>query len=481
MASTPKEAETQKEDAVITQVKRKTDTEFTLSELAKKINAGHEACVELLKKSVVHALKNGRWLIQAKEQVPYGEWEDFKKSQLSFSARTAEEYMYIAKHGEEIEADPRRFADLTHGRVLKELRSQLPVQLANRGKINRSELLKRLEAVKPGVASREILEQTDCFIFKDGFVRTYNDEMSCTNSCDLGIEGAIKAEPLLRILRNLGNSGFEFKEDGGKLTFKTDRLRAEIPIDKEILLQLECVEEPGDWKPLHEDFNEAVRDVERFASREESNFELVCVHLHPNYIEACDRYQIARYPMKIGVEQSMLVRADSLKQIANHEMTEFSETDEWIHFKNGQGLVHSCRKYRYPYPDLSQYLKVEGTPLILPEGLKSAAKRAELISRTKVSVNHLLIELRKGKLQITGEGEDVVYKQRIDVEYEGENLEFRIFADALLELLTHAGERWLSDTGLITIGEKFQSAAVVERYPRETYQQKRRVRRKARA
>ena len=62
-------------------------------------------------------------------------------------------------------------------------------------KINREELLNQLESVLPGLSTREIIEQSSCFVFMNKEVITYNDEISCSHKSRLDIEGAIVATP----------------------------------------------------------------------------------------------------------------------------------------------------------------------------------------------------------------------------------------------------------------------------------------------
>ena len=55
-------------------------------------------------------------------------------------------------------------------------------------KINKSELQEALAKVKPGLASKDLIEQATSFAFMDGRVVTYNDEMFPSSpdriSCD---------------------------------------------------------------------------------------------------------------------------------------------------------------------------------------------------------------------------------------------------------------------------------------------------------
>ena len=45
--------------------------------------------------------------------------------------------------------------------------------------IPREAFLRTLEAVQPGLDPTGAIEQSSCFIFKDGAVMTFNDEVSC--------------------------------------------------------------------------------------------------------------------------------------------------------------------------------------------------------------------------------------------------------------------------------------------------------------
>ena len=64
-------------------------------------------------------------------------------------------------------------------------------------KINKAELQTALEKVKPGLASRELIEQSTSFAFMGDRVVTYNDEISISHPvAGVDINGAVKAQAL---------------------------------------------------------------------------------------------------------------------------------------------------------------------------------------------------------------------------------------------------------------------------------------------
>ena len=82
----------------------------------------------------------------------------------------------------------KQFAFLIHRQVKR--------NRAKRGgyNMNREDILEALEIVKPGLASKEHIEQSTCFAFKNGKVMTFNDEISVSHPVEGldGLEGAIK-------------------------------------------------------------------------------------------------------------------------------------------------------------------------------------------------------------------------------------------------------------------------------------------------
>ena len=68
--------------------------------------------------------------------------------------------------------------------------------------MKRIDLLKALEIVKPGLASKEIIQQTTSFAFIEGRVVTFNDEISISHPVpDLDIQGAVQADELYKFLK----------------------------------------------------------------------------------------------------------------------------------------------------------------------------------------------------------------------------------------------------------------------------------------
>ena len=94
-----------------------TGTEITLSNsltvLAAKINAAHEAAESSGRRSIEQALLCGDHLLEAKALLAHGQWQDWLAAKCTVSARSARVYMQLARHRPELEAKTAATAIMT--------------------------------------------------------------------------------------------------------------------------------------------------------------------------------------------------------------------------------------------------------------------------------------------------------------------------------------------------------------------------------
>lgn len=347
--------------------------------------------------------------------------------------------------------------------------SKSPIRLNTTGfrvaiRINRNELLRVLGAVSPGLSPKDIVEQSACFAFRNGWVMTFNDEVSARIKTGLPKEfvGAVHADSFFKVLTKLPEEEVELEPDGGELRVRGKRRRAGIRMEADIVLPIEHVERPTEWTELPENFLEAVRIVQESAGRNEEEFVTVCVNIAPRWIEACDRMQATRYKIRTGVEKPFLVRAVALKHITSTEMTEIAETESWVHFRNPSGLILSCRRYNEEFPDLAPALDYQGEAAVLPKGLTEAADLASIFTGEDKDSDYVSVELSEGRLRVRGEGSKGWASSDVKLAYHGRALAFRVSPKLLVELVNKhnecelgpdklkvTGERWVYVTGLI--------------------------------
>ena len=308
-------------------------------------------------------------------------------------------------------------------------------------KINREELIRKLESVQPGLATRETVEQSNCLVFYHGSVHAFNDELYCC--CPSGLDPKAKAAvPAAKLLEQLG----KWNEDEIDLNFGDAELlisgkgqKAGVRLEKEIALPIKSIEKPTEWKTLPSAFAEAVGIVGQCAARQHEDFKKMCVNLHPKWVEAWDNHQIARYELKTGLKAPVLVRQQSIQHVVTLGMTKFAETDGWLHFKNPNGLQLSCRRYvdEFPSDELTKYLTVTNpTKTQLPKGLAEAADKAAVFT-AEADANLVRVKLKTNRAWIKGVGVSGWYERGpMRVVYDGPRLEFLIAPKLLGEIVT---------------------------------------------
>lgn len=329
--------------------------------------------------------------------------------------------------------------------------------------VNRKALLAVLEAVQPGLNLDGSIEQSDCFVFNDGHVLTFDDELACCMSTEVDFTGAVKAKPLLELLQKLPEEVLLIDAAENELRVKGQKRKAAIKMEAEIKLPLDQIPMPDDlaWRKLPSDFCEAVEVVRQCASKDDSTFALTCIHLAPDFIESCDNYQASRYLIKTGFEQDVLIRNRAALHLANMSATEVAEQEGWVHFRNANGLTLSSRQYKEEYPQLEEVIDINGQRTTLPEGMEAACDLARVFTKDNADNDQIALLVDKNQLTVRGEGVGGWYKESKTIKYSGPELHFRITPAMLKNVLARSRECFVASNRLWIDAGKFVYVAML--------------------
>jgi len=330
-------------------------------------------------------------------------------------------------------------------------------------RIKREELVKKLESVLPGLAAKPIIDQSQCFVFSGNKLVTFNDEVACSIDSPFDFEGAIPAKSLLQLLNKLPEEEIEVKVKEDEFLVRAGKKRAGLRMEKEMTLPIDELEQADEWKKLPKKLMEAVKVSLSCAGSDESQFVLTCIHIHPEWVEACDNFQMVRFPLKTGLKKSVLIKQNSLKTIVGLDMTEWSQTDNWTHFRNPSGLVLSCRSYLEDYPDLDSILNIKGSPMELPKNIKGVVEKAEIFSSENIANNSVTVGMESGKIEVRGEGPSGWFKERKSIDYDGDPVAFSISPKLLVEISSKSTKCQLAKDGLRVDGDGFTYVTCIEK------------------
>ncbi len=154
---------------------------------------------------------------------------------------------------------------------------------------------------------------------------------------------------------------------------------------------------------------------------------------------------------------------DAADQLAVAEMTKFSESDNWLHFRAASGLVLCCRRYLSveKYPNYNDVLDAKGTePFKMPLGLAEAVDKASIFTRTldsETTDRELVnIDLLPGTLLLKGTGTIGWYKEEQKIKYKGKPLAFAINPTILRYVANAHPRASLNDQKLIVDGDNWR-------------------------
>mgnify|MGYP000971985451 CR=1 FL=1 len=307
--------------------------------------------------------------------------------------------------------------------------------------MNKATLQKALEQVKPGLASRELIEQSTSFAFMGNRVVTYNDEISISHPIDeLDITGAVRAEELYKLLAKLSQDEIEIEIGENELVLSAGKAKAGLTLQTEIRLPLLDMSEITDWKPLPEGFIGALEFCIPSASSDMSRPILTCLHIRGNgIIEASDNFRLSSIKTDpMPVNKAFLLPANNAKELIKFPILEMAEGEGWVHFKTEEGTVFSMRIFEGTFPDVDAagILNVTGPEVTFPQSLPDILERASIFARRDYSLDEeVTVTIENKKLQVDGKSEYGWFNEKANIKYDGEPIAFVISPTFLKDML----------------------------------------------
>jgi len=333
-------------------------------------------------------------------------------------------------------------------------------------KINKTALQQALETVKPGLGSKEIVEQATSFAFLEGRVVTYNDEVSI--SCPLpglAIRGAIRAEELYKLLAKVTEEELEIKVEGGEVLLCAGRASAGLPIQQEIKLPLEEVGAIENWFPVDKLFLEALKFAQYTCSQEASHPVLMCVHVDGSagLLESSDNFRLTQCTIPVLPGVDFLLPAAVITALLQMKPVEMALGEGWVHFRAASQAVFSARLVEGAFPNIAPYLLVEdGFEINFPITLQDVLQRAAIFStRDTLADNVVRIRLENRLMIIHGEGEYGWFKEELNYKHKGVPVSFSLNPAFLQQALKGLRKCTKGERTLLFEGETWKHAVAL--------------------
>lgn len=325
--------------------------------------------------------------------------------------------------------------------------------------VNKLNLQKALELVRPGLATKEMINQSTYYIFKDGKVYTYNDEISvCTALPEIDFEVAVPANELFSYINKVTVEEVDVTLAEGELKIRAGRSKVGIAIQSEITLPIQEVSDPAKWKRLPEDFCEALLLCQSATSKDMSRPIITCVHIQDNYIEGTDSHRVLRYTFEnsIGVDE-VLIPANSVNAIYKLNPTHISVNGSWVHFKEDTTIL-SCRVFHEKFVNCTPLLQFSGNEITFPDNMMNIVERAGIFAKRAVEQDESIsIEITSGRATITARSVNGSwFNEVIKVSYKGEDCTILVTPAMIREIFPHCKTALLGNNRLQFTHEKWK-------------------------
>lgn len=288
-------------------------------------------------------------------------------------------------------------------------------------KINKSELQEALEKVKPGLATKELIEQSTSFAFLGDRVVTYNDEISISYPVSglKNMQGAIKAKALYEFLARTKSDEIHVSQEENQIIITAGQSKAGLLFEQEIHMPIEEVGEIGKWKKLPKDFLDALKLCYPCCSSDMTRPVLTCLHINGNKVEASDSYQIIQYELKKKTPgKAFLIPATTARELCKYDVKEIALGDGWAHFRADDGTQFSCRTVEGAFPGVQKFLDdIKGIEFTFPENTLDALNRAAVFAKKELEkgIPTVTVKADKGEMILSSRNEYGWFEEKLKV------------------------------------------------------------------
>ncbi|MDD2260679.1 MAG: hypothetical protein PHC31_01010 [Clostridia bacterium] len=320
--------------------------------------------------------------------------------------------------------------------------------------INIQELVKALGFVKPGLANKEMIEQTTSFMFMRDRVITYNSDISLSAPVEnMDLQGAVKAEELHKFLLRLKGEVVKMEQQEGEIVLSSNKSRAGlrlVDIGENIKFSIPVIPKNVKWEKLPENFVSDLSFVMNSCSSDMSDVKLTAVHIRKDgKLEASDGYCIAMANMNTSFIQNVMLPATIAAEVIKIKPIVLSVVGSWIHFKTDQNVILSGRLIEGDYVDTAPHLKVSGKKFIFPKMILEVLERAVVFSKRDFFLDELVtISLSNKYMTIASKSDTGWFEEMVRFRYDDNPLTFAMPPYILQNILGKTKEAIIGENAI---------------------------------
>lgn len=326
-------------------------------------------------------------------------------------------------------------------------------------KVNRKELVNALDFAMLGVSARgETLEQSDSFVFEEGRLVTFNDEIKTSAKSPLGdITVSVIAADFLKLLAKMPDEELDIKvlntkvgntSRGSEVHIIGKRRKAGVSCFEDIALPHDAVPKADKWKKVTDGVMGMIQHAANVCGRDITQELTLMVHVTPDIVEACDNYRLLRADIKTGFPNECLLPAASIGALNELDIRKVSLGEGWAHFKTASNQIISIRCSHEEYhKNIDHMLNMgECSNVSFPANLADILSRAAVMMDAEFTPS-VTVKLTTGKLLLESRKTNGWYQEEKRIKYDGREIEFTVHPKFLKEMLERTRKAEISEDG----------------------------------
>ena len=310
-------------------------------------------------------------------------------------------------------------------------------------KANRENLLNILSLLKPGLAKRNVIEQTTHYLFSPKDISTYNDQICVSYPFENDLQCSVRSTDLLKALSGARTKEVELIHENNELRMKAGTRKAGISTvveDKIENLVMAMEEERVNWLPLPPEFIKGLSLCRFSASKIGASGIVATIYANGNDILSTDDKRASWYSMKEPISEPLFVPAKASQELIKFlDLESYTLSPSWIHFRTKKNVFFSIRRMLFDqsFPDVkSEVASITGTTIELPKKVKDIAESVIDYAEGEVDMDkHILMEINGGILTMSALQETKWIKDRVSITNPGKDFSFDINPSFLIDVM----------------------------------------------
>ena len=309
-------------------------------------------------------------------------------------------------------------------------------------KITPSNFKEILLKIKPGLATKGIVEQATHFVFTGDDVFTYNDQISISYPLETEFRCSVPADTLYGLVKDLKGKEVEVTLNEGQLLLTCGRTKAGINISTDETIE-ELVKAMGfpkdtEWKSLDKEFLEGIKLCMFSASKDLSCPYMTCISVEHDRLVSGDDIRISLFDLRHEIPDTFLLPATAAAELVKFDIVEYALMESWIFFGTDDGIIFCSRIVVDEYPDVTEFFEMkEGITMKLPSEFKDSINTVYPMADGDFDIDKQIeISITKNALKCRSDGASGWAETAIDIHDGVPDLTFKVNPVFLSEVLS---------------------------------------------